>query len=80
MATILLQEERAKGLPVVAICTLSRTAAILVRFYKDELSEEDLEMVRGNLERFKGRWGVCGMFTVHPSRMFGWDLGLEQWS
>ena len=48
-ATILLQEERANGVPVVAICALSRAAAILVRLCGSELSSQDLVLLRSLL-------------------------------
>lgn len=75
MAATLLREERANGLPVVAICALSRTAAILVALYRSEFSGEDVECLRVNLERFKKRWGVCGMsfylyFILHVLEMW----------
>jgi len=69
MSTYILQEEDANGISIVALCSLSRAAAILVRRYRGELSSHDLEMVRCNLKRFSARWAVCGehgrTFEVH---------------
>lgn len=64
MSTYLLQEANATGISVVALCALSRAAAILVCLYKGELSSQDLEMVRSNLQRFSTRWAVCRTYSA----------------
>ncbi|KAE9375214.1 hypothetical protein N431DRAFT_463313 [Stipitochalara longipes BDJ] len=69
MATILLQEERANGIPVVAICALSRVAVILVRLYGCELSSQDLDLLRSNLQGFSARWMICRKFLAHIDKI-----------
>lgn len=59
MSTVMMQEDRANGIPVVALCALSHAAAILVRLCGCELSEQDLSTLLSNLRRFSTRWSVC---------------------
>lgn len=70
VATILLQEEKANGLPVVAICALSHAAAILVRLRWRELSSQDLNLLESNLQRFSARWMICRTHAFKPCLVF----------
>ncbi|KUJ21699.1 uncharacterized protein LY89DRAFT_380697 [Mollisia scopiformis] len=65
MSTYILQEKSTNGLSVLALCALSRVAVIFVRLYISELTSQDFEMMRSNLERFATRWAVCRRYLEY---------------
>lgn len=64
MSTYLLQEEDGAGISIVALCSLSRAAATLVRLCRHELSNQDSERLCSDLRRFSTRWSICCMYII----------------
>ena len=56
VATYMVQEGDSDSMSVVALCNLSRAAAISIRLCGSECFHEELEELRFILRRFGARW------------------------
>ncbi|KAF2194385.1 hypothetical protein K469DRAFT_650145 [Zopfia rhizophila CBS 207.26] len=64
-STHMVQEGNADSMPVVALCALSRAAAISVRLCENELLDEELHDLRFNLQRFGSRWTIGRIYLQY---------------
>ena len=64
-STYMAQECAADSMSVVALCALSRAAAIAVRLRENELLDGELDDLRFNLRRFGTRWAIGRKYARH---------------